>query len=637
MLVMPRTLLSRRAFAGSFGVSPLARSAPPPRPNILWITCEDIGPHLHACGDDYSVTPNLDKLCRRGSIYRNAWSNAPVCAPARTTIISGVYPPSTGAEHMRSMTRMPAGWKMFPGYLRDAGYYCTNNVKEDYNLEKPPGTWDDSSDKAHWRNRASGQPFFSIFNFTITHESQIRVRPHTLVHDPAKVRVPAYHPDTPEVRHDWAQYYDNITTMDGQAARVLADLEKDGLASETIVFFFGDHGSGMPRNKRWPYNSGLNVSIVVAVPEKYRHLAPQDYVSGGKTDRLVGFVDLAPTMLSLAGLPAPAFCQGQAFMGRFEAPARTYSFGFRGRMDERCDCVRTVRDQRYVYIRNYMPHKIYGQHLAYMWETPTTRVWESLYRQGKLKPPQTYFWEPKPAEELYDLQTDRDEVKNLVASPAHKPDLARLRKAHQEHELKIRDIGLLPEAEMHARTGNSTPYETGHDPNRYPAARVLAAAELAASLKPGVTALLLKNMQDSDSAIRYWGVMGVLMRGQSEVAAAHAPLLKTLEDASPSVRIAASEALGTFGSLDDLARVLPLLISLANPVENGAYVSMQALSAIDALGMKAAPLFAQVKALPSADPNAPERVRTEYITRLKAEILARASGAVAEGGTLRMF
>ena len=312
------------------------------------------------------MTPNLDALCRRGSLYMNAWSSAPVCAPARTTIISGLYPPSTGSEHMRSLTRLPEGWKLFPGYLREAGYYCSNNVKEDYNLEKPPGTWDDSSDKAHWRNRAAGQPFFSIFNFVSTHESQLRTRPHTWVHDPAKVRVPAYHPDTIEVRQDWAQYYDNITTMDGQAGRVLAELDKDGLRDDTIVFFYGDHGSGMPRNKRWPYNSGLNVCIAAAFPDKYRHLAPKDYVPGGKNNRLVGFVDLAPTMLSLAGIKPPDFYQGQAFMGPHEGPRRSFNFGFRGRMDERYDCVRTVRDARYVYVRNYMPHKIYGQHLNFM-------------------------------------------------------------------------------------------------------------------------------------------------------------------------------------------------------------------------------------------------------------------------------
>lgn len=194
-----------------------ANAAEDNRPNILWITSEDNGPHLGCYGDSFADTPNLDALATKSVIYMNAWSTAPVCAPARTTIISGMYPPSTGSEHMRSSTHLPQNFKMYPQYLREAGYYCTNNSKEDYNLEKPGPVWDDSSNKAHFRNRADGQPFFAIFNFTTTHESQIRKRPHQQVHDPNKVPIPAYHPDTPEVRQDWAQYYDKMTEMDAQA------------------------------------------------------------------------------------------------------------------------------------------------------------------------------------------------------------------------------------------------------------------------------------------------------------------------------------------------------------------------------------------------------------------------------------
>ena len=615
--------MTRRTLAATLATAPFLRGAGEARPNILWVTCEDIGPHLHACGDDYSVTPNLDRFCQRGMIYMNAWSNAPVCAPARTTIISGVYPPATGGEHMRSMTRLPESWKMFPGYLREAGYYASNNSKEDYNIEKPDGTWDDSSAKAHWRNRPAGKPFYSVFNLMITHESQIRTRPHKFVHDPAKARIPAYHPDTPEVRLDWAQYYDNITTMDGQAAKILADLEADGLAEDTIVVFFGDHGSGMPRSKRWPYNSGLNVSIVVSIPEKFKHLAPKDYVPGTKSGRLVGFVDLAPTMLSLAGIKPPDFYQGQAFLGQYEKPARPFSFGFRGRMDERYDCVRTVRDSRYVYVRNYMPHKIYGQHLDYMWETPTTQVWEKLYLEGKLNAVQRKFWETKQPEELFDLQNDRDEVNSLANSPAHKEILAKLRQALKEHELRIRDIGLLPEAEIHSRAGNGAPYDVGHDPKRYPFERVLAAAELASNMQPHVTEQLQRLMTDADSGVRYWGAMGVLIRGAAEVKANHAALVKALDDAAPSVRIAAGEALGRYGDAKDVAQVLPVLMTLASPEKNGPYVSMQALTAIDAMGPKAAPLKAQLAAMPNVAPGAPDRVKSEYIGRLQKQILAK--------------
>ncbi len=238
---------------------------------------------------------------------------------------------------MRSMTSLPASMRMYPCYLRDAGYYVTNNDKEDYNLNYTGGSqaavWNDSSRKGHWRNRSAGQPFFSIFNFTTTHESQIRRRPHNLVHDPSKAPLPAYHPDTPEVRHDWAQYYDNVTTMDEQAGAVLKQLEDDGLLSDTIVFFYGDHGSGMPRSKRWPYNSGLQVPLLVHMPDKYRSLAPKDYRPGGVTGRMVSFVDLAPTVLSLAGIQPPAHFQGGAFLGSHQAAPHQFLHGFRGRMD----------------------------------------------------------------------------------------------------------------------------------------------------------------------------------------------------------------------------------------------------------------------------------------------------------------
>ena len=386
------------------------------RPNILWITSEDHGPHLGAYGDDYADTPNLDALARRGMLYRNAWSTAPVCAPARTTIISGVYPPSSGAHHMRSMVRLPASMKLYPQYLREAGYYCTNNAKEDYNVEKPSRVWDESSRGAHWRKRSAEQPFFSVFNFTQTHESQIRKRPHKLKHDPAKVRVPAYHPDTPEVRLDWAQYHDKVSEVDALAGRLLADLAADGLTEDTIVFFYADHGPGMPRSKRWTYNSGLHVPLIVYVPEQYRDLAGPSYKPGGESDRLVGFIDLAPTVLSLAGIQPPVHFQGGAFLGPHAVSAPEYQFAFRDRMDERYDMTRAVRDRRYIYIRNYKPHKLYGQHVAYMFQTPTTRVWHSLFQAGKLNAAQSHFWKTKPAEELYDLEADPDEIRNLADS-----------------------------------------------------------------------------------------------------------------------------------------------------------------------------------------------------------------------------
>src|SRR5262249_40513221 len=205
-------------------------------PNILSLTSEDHGPHAGCYGDRYATTPTMDRLAAKGVIYSHVWSCAPVCAPARTALISGLFPPSTGSEHMRSMVPYPAGKEMYPQYLREAGYYCTNNSKTDYNLREPGKVWDESSPRAHWKTRKAGQPFFAVFNSTKSHESQIRRRPHTPVHDPARVRVPAYHPDTPEVRQDWAQYYDQVSEADADAGERLKELDERGLVDAPIVF-----------------------------------------------------------------------------------------------------------------------------------------------------------------------------------------------------------------------------------------------------------------------------------------------------------------------------------------------------------------------------------------------------------------
>jgi arylsulfatase A-like enzyme len=612
---------ARRALCLALIMVPMSLSAAGERPNILWITSEDNGPQLGCYGDVYAKTPNLDRLAAGGMIYLRAWSNAPVCAPARTAIISGMYPTSTGSEHMRSQVRLPEGMKMYPQFLREAGYYCTNNSKEDYNLEKPGRVWDESSTKAHWKNRQPGQPFFAVFNHLMTHESQIRSRPHTPIHDPAKVRVPAYHPDTPEVRLDWAQYYDKLTEMDTAAGRNLRELAEAGLAGDTIVFYYGDHGPGMPRCKRWPYNSGLQVPLIVYVPPKYRHLAPEDYSAGGRSGRLVGFVDLAPTVLSMAGIRPPEYMQGHAFMGEYATPPPAYLHGFRGRMDERYDMVRSVCDGHYVYVRNYMPHLIYGQYVSYMFETPTTRIWKQLFDAGMLNPEQSRFWRTKPPEELYDLNSDPDEVHNLADSPAYGQILVRLRKAEQFQIAAVRDVGFLPESEIHTRSEGSSPYQVGHDEQKYPIERIVATAELASNVQPETLPRMLERMNDSDSAVRYWAAIGLLIRGQSGLDAGAAQLRKALVDPSPSVRVIAAQALGKYGSSEDLNESLNVLIALAALDRNGVYLSMLALNAIDDLGTKAAGRVEVIRALPHRDASVDPRL-ADNVDRLLAKILA---------------
>ena len=579
------------AFLFVLALTPITAQPPTdlPPPNILWVSSEDNGPHLGAYGDDYATTPNLDALAARGLIYRNAWSTVPVCAPARTTIISGLYPASTGAQHMRSRSRLPEGFRFFPQYLREAGYYVTNNSKEDYNLEKPGGegaVWHESSRQAHWQNRPEGAPFFAVFNFTVTHESQIRRRPHTQVHDPAGVRVPAYHPDTPEVRQDWAQYYDKLTEMDALVGERLAELEAAGLADDTIVFYWGDHGPGLPRGKRAALQTGLHVPLIVSIPGRYRHLAPAEYEPGGETDRLVGFIDFAPTMLSLAGIEPPAHFQGRAFLGAHEAEPNEVIFGFSDRMDERYDLVRSVRDKRYLYARNFLIDRPYGQRLSYQMETPTTQVWLRLFQEGELNEAQARFWREKPSEELYDLENDPDLVNNLASSSTHAADRERLALALHNHLLGIRDLSFLPEGGMHRRAAamGATPWAYGR--GGYQVERALAAAELASdrsALGSETVERLQLLLADPDSAVRAWAAIGLRARGEAAVQVSLAELRAALQDASAPVRIHAAEALGRFGKESDREAAVELLLASASIEENDFFDALLALNALDYL------------------------------------------------------
>jgi len=590
------------------------------RPNMLWLTSEDHGPEMGCYGDALARTPNVDALAKKGMIFTRVWAVHPVCAPARTAIISGMYAHSTGGMHMRSMVPMPKGTKMFSELLREAGYYCSNNEKEDYNLPKTERTWDESSREAHWRKRGPGQPFFAVFNSMKSHESQIRVRPHELVTDPAKVRVPAYHPDLPEVRRDWAQYYDQVSAADADAGARLRELEEAGLAEDTIVFYYGDHGSGMPRSKRWPGNSGLRVPLVVYFPPKWRHLAPAEYQRGGRSDRLVSFVDLAPTVLSLAGVRPPEWMQGRAFAGQWAGERANYLFGARGRMDERADEVRSVTDGRYVYLRNFRLDTPQGPFIAYQFETPTTRVWREQFEAGKTNAAQSAFWRtPRAPEELYDLDADPDEVRNLAESAEHRAIKERLRAALYTHLEDVRDVCLLPEGEMVARSRGGSPYDMARNREVYPLQRVLAAADLAVGLNVGDVDALRKLLRDDDSAVRTWAVLGFLMRGETAVRGAEDGLNELLKDASPFVRVAAARALAQYGESSSEA-ALAVLGEHADPRDVGVFAALSALEAIDQLGEKAAGLKERVGEIDETA-GVPHPRYGEYVPSLKKEIL----------------
>jgi arylsulfatase A-like enzyme len=600
---------ARRIFAATWALFvswsvtfALAGQDDPPqkRPNILWITCEDISPHLGCYGDDFATTPNLDALARRGVRYTHAFATASVCSPARSCLITGVYPISLGTQHLRSRVPLPKAIKCFPEYLRAAGYYCTNNVKEDYQFITPPETWDESSRRAGWRKRGPDQPFFSVFNLTCTHQSQVRLRGDALAartasltpgerHDPAKVPLPPYYPDAPEVRRDMANLYDLITVMDKQAGELLGQLEEDGLTDETIVFFYSDHGTGLPRHKRWLYDSGVHVPLIIHFPEKFRDLAPGD--PGSTEDRLVSFVDFAPTVLSLVGLEIPAYMQGVAFLGPKAGEPKEYVFAVRDRVDEVCEMSRTVRDARFRYIRNYMPHRARMQYGYFSEQTPTRRAFRRLAAGNQLTgAPLEFMSTDKPPEELYDTVEDPHELVNLAESPQHEEILGQMRKALWPWMIEKRDTGLLPEAEIHTRSEETTPYEMAKLDQKFPVARILGTAELVGK-GPEHQDELAQHLTDADSAVRYWAAVGLLALG-SEAKASEAALLKASADPSPSVRIAAAEALCAVGQE---AKALPVLIAALDH-EDG-WVRFQAAVVLGKIGPKARPALADMKTL----------------------------------------
>lgn len=520
--------MQRRAFLGA-GLA-FARQTPA-RPNILWITCEDMSPILGCYGDRYAATPNLDRFAQRSALYHRAYATAPVCSPARSCLITGMYANSLGSMHLRGMVPKPASVPCFPELLRKAGYYTSNNEKEDYNFDPPQGCWDESSGKAHWRNRAKGQPFFSVFNIMDTHQGQIRYPaeelaarnaklPAELRHDPARCPLPPYYPDTPAVRGQIAALYTQATLMDQKAGAILSQLEQDGLADNTIVFFFSDHGTGLPRGKRFLHDTGLRVPLLIRQPGQ----APS------ANHRLVNFADFAPTVLSLAGVEPPSTMQGSAFLGPFAKPARSLAFAARDRVDEEIETSRTVFDGRWQYIRNYLPHRPVLQHGDY---SEVATVWTELRRLHQSGALQGYqrllMQDTKPVEELYDLSQDPWQLNNLASAQEHQGRKTKLRQALHTWMNTIRDTGLLPEAEMLARAAGRPPRDVP-----FPVDRVLQAAEGA------------RLPAHPDAAVRYWSAVS-LMAGQYNAAAA-----RTLaRDANPSVRLAASEALCRAGQLEE--------------------------------------------------------------------------------------
>lgn len=569
-------------------------------PNILWIVSEDNSPMLGCYGDKFATTPNLDNFASQGVLYLNAFANAPVSAPARSTIITGMYANSLGTHHMRSRYFIPDFIKKYPEYLREAGYYCTNRSKTDYNIAgDDKSIWNESSKNASYKNRKTGQPFFSIINITISHESSIHKAQEITRHDPAGVQLPPYHPDTPEMRHDWALYYDKVEDMDTRVGEVLDELEKDGLAENTIVFYYSDHGGVLCRSKRYLYDSGTHVPMIIRFPDKYKHLSPGK--PGTTTDRIVSFVDLAPTLLSLTNITIPEYMQGEAFLGIQQKKPREYAYLFRGRMDERIDMMRAVRDKKFKYIRNYMPHRIYGQHLQYLWIPPSTRSWEKEFIQGRCNTEQSIFWQTKPPEELYDITKDQWEVNNLASDPSYKEVLERMGKEVKNWVRNIRDPGFLPEGEMIRQSSGSTSFSMVRK-SGFPLEEIIKIAEIASEQNSENIPVLIKALNNEQEAVRYWAATGLAILGKKAKPAENI-LLKALKDNAADVRISASEALCNLGREKEA-----LIVLISELKNNNSKTALHAANILDVIGQKAKPVLPELIIIKN-------QIQDNYVTR----------------------
>ena len=573
------------------------------RPNILWITAEDMSPTLGCYGDAYASTPNIDKLAQESVRYTHAFATNPVCSPSRSCLITGVYATTLGTQHLRADFPLPDFIKGWPSFLRAAGYYTTNNVKTDYNTGSAQRlveeSWNENSATAHWRNRNAGdrdKPFFCVFNDMTSHQSRSMVWPYEKfqkevqsqlpaeqIHDPSKVSVPPYYPDTPQVRKTLARFYDCVSVMDQNTGKLLRQLVEDGLAENTIVFFYSDHGSGLPRHKRLTLDSGLRVPLLIRFPEKYKHLAPDK--AGTTTNRLVSFVDFPPTVLSLLGLPIPSYMQGKPFLGKKTFAPRSHIYGARDRVDEAYDLTRAVRNHRYLYVRNYLPHVSYNQPSFYSDLGEIRQEITQLANAGKLDAHQlTYAGPTRPREALFDTLADPHNQHNLINSnkPAHQEVQQSLRKKLFNWIQETRDQGFYPEEFVWEKSAqhSTSAYELARD-KLITNTTALKAAERVGDPDSNLEDLLGLLGKD-DPLQQYWGLLS--LGGTDLCESCFDDLRYTMGDEHPSyIRTEAAALLAANDQPEGLAHLRKTLH------HNDPDTVLRAARALELLGPKARP------------------------------------------------
>ena len=625
-----KLLLGLAISLGSFQGNLSALENTSQRPNILWLSCEDISPHIGCYGDPHAITPHVDQLAAEGVRYSHCFTVAGVCAPNRSGIITGMYQTTLGTHHMACEITLPPYIQPFPVYLREAGYYCTNHSKTHYQFKHPPSTWDASTSDAHWRNRPDpSQPFFAVFNFIDCHESRIastahyervaRVLTPDQRQDPNAITTfPDYYPDTAVAREDWKRNYELITAMDHWAGDLIQQLKDDGLYENTIIFFWSDHGVGLPRAKRWLYDSGTHVPLIVRIPKLLRK-ADQG-MAGTVSDRLVSSIDFGPTVLHLAGVDIPRHVQGKPFLGPAPGEPRDYVYGSRDRMDERYDIIRMVRDKRYKYLRNYEPLKSYYQYMNTPEKGATMKELRRLHDEGTLATTADYYFSTaKPVEELYDTASDPQELTNLASSHEYSQVLKQMRAAHLKWVLDTRDLGLIAEpilVDLEKQAGSR--YEILHTKNDKHLAQRIATAAVSATGGPDSSETLANFMDDSDAAVRYWGATGLGNIGP-EASAHQALMTQHLSDPSIAVRVAAARALCRMGHAGDALTTITTVLS-----EGKQWERLQAAIVLDEIDELAIPVIQEMHA--ALNPRSELFARGKYVVRVINRALNQLEG-----------
>lgn len=531
--LLPRLLCVLSFYAPYLAHAEVVTSTEAARPNILWLVAEDSNVEWFGCyGNARAKTPNIDKLATEGFRYTAAYASAPVCAASRTTWITGINGVSMGTHPMRSRYDIPHDLiKYYPDYLKQGGYFTINQTKTDYNIGGRPDNacWDATGNVDGWKRAKPGQPWFEVINFFESHESKAQGSVMNTRHSPDDVALAKYHPDVLEIRENYAKYYDAVENMDTTVGQALTRLKQSGQEDNTIVIFCSDHGGVLPRSKRFLFDSGTHAPLIIRIPEKFKSFWPAS-APGSTVDRLVSFLDFPKTWLSLTGSPIPSVMQGWIFLGPHAEPEPMHVFSFRGRMDERYDNQRSVRDKRFVYIKNYMPFVAWGQHQEYMWKMVATQAWEKAHNEGKTDKVTDRFFNSKPIEELYDSKADPDNVVNLADNPEYKEVLQTLRGKLREWQVSIHDAGLLPEAEtgLRAEENKTTIYQMALDPKLYDIPAYLDAADIALAGDPANKQKLADYLKSKDSGLRYWGTVGCLMLKKEDVGADELAILKTL-------------------------------------------------------------------------------------------------------------